>query len=75
MSCSMKTLIATCSASYANAPLVSPVCPSNDNYVPTPMPISDELVIGPGKGSSHVLILVDRSEQQGEVWCSVTELL
>ena len=37
MSCSMKTLIATCSASYANVPLVSPVCPSNDNYVPTPM--------------------------------------
>ena len=27
------------------------------------VPIPDELVIGPGKGSSHVLILVDRSEQ------------
>jgi len=38
MSCSMKTLIATCCASYANGPQVSPVCPSNDNYVPTPMP-------------------------------------
>jgi len=31
------------------------------------VPISDELVIGPGKWSSHLLILVDRSEQQGEV--------
>ena len=44
-------------------------------FLTSNVPISDELVIGPGKGSSHVLILVDRSEQQGEVWCSVTELL
>ena len=38
----MKTLIATCSASYANTPLVSPVCPSNDNYVPIPMYLQRE---------------------------------
>jgi len=56
----MKTLIATCSASYANVPMVSPVCPSNDNYVPTPMLSS--LLLGCFSSSTNIHQLAIHTE-------------
>jgi len=54
----VKTLIATCSASYANVPIVSPVCPSNDNYVPTPMISIESTTKQSCHIQLHALILV-----------------